>query len=102
MRKARVYVCDLEAGLLEELEKGRYLVAYKEGYHGLPISLTMPINDQPYIFDHFPPFFEGLLPEGIMLEALLRKAKLDKSDLFGQLMQVGQDMVGAVTVEEIK
>ncbi|RYW70038.1 toxin HipA, partial [Legionella pneumophila] len=43
-----------------------------------------------------------LLPEGIMLEALLRKYKIDKNDYFGQLIIVGQDVVGAVTIEEIR
>ena len=44
-------------------------------------------------------FFEGLLPEGIMLEGLLRYAKIDKNDYFSQLIQVGHDLVGNVTVE---
>ncbi|WP_156812382.1 HipA N-terminal domain-containing protein [Legionella tunisiensis] len=43
--------------------------------------------------------FEGLLPEGIMLEALLRKYKIDRNDYFGQLILVGRDVVGAVTIE---
>jgi serine/threonine-protein kinase HipA len=61
----------------------------------------MSVSNKEYTFDEFPPFFDGLLPEGVMLEGLLRKAKLDNYDLFGQLMRVGGDMVGSVTVEEI-
>ncbi len=45
---------------------------------------------------------EGLLPEGEMLGGLLRQLKIDAKDLFSQLMAVGRDLVGAVTVEEIK
>ncbi|MFW5877858.1 MAG: HipA N-terminal domain-containing protein, partial [bacterium] len=45
--------------------------------------------------------FEGLLPEGIQLEGLLKFNKIDRNDLFSQLMAVGDDMVGAVTVKEI-
>jgi serine/threonine-protein kinase HipA len=52
-----------------------------------------------YEFKTFPPFFDGLLPEGAQLEGLLRLKKLDRSDYFGQLISVGQDLVGAVTVE---
>jgi serine/threonine-protein kinase HipA len=52
-----------------------------------------------YLFETFPPFFEGLLPEGYQLDALLRKAKLDKNDYFSQLVTVGRDLVGSVTVE---
>jgi len=33
-----------------------------------------------------------------MLEGLLRQCKIDRTDLFGQLLAVGGDTVGAVTV----
>jgi serine/threonine-protein kinase HipA len=36
-----------------------------------------------------------------MLDGLLRQQKIDKDDLFSQLVAVGKDLVGAVTVEEI-
>lgn len=103
MRKANVFMQEQLAGMLTELEKNRrYLFSYLEDYSGLPISLTMPTAQRDYEFIGFPPFFDGLLPEGFQLEALLRKRKIDRDDLFGQLMIVGQDMVGAVTVVEEK
>lgn len=54
----------------------------------------MPLINKTYEFESFPSFFEGLLPEGIMLEALLRKYKIDRNDYFAQLIKVGQDLVG--------
>lgn len=103
MRKANVFMQEQLAGTLTELEKNRrYLFSYLEDYSGLPISLTMPTAQKDYEFIGFPAFFDGLLPEGFQLEALLRKRKIDRDDLFGQLMIVGQDMVGAVTVVEEK
>lgn len=101
MRKARIYVNKIAAGILEELEEKKYRFIYEDDYQGAPVSLTMPTKKQIYDFNRFPPFFEGLLPEGVMLEALLRIYKLDSHDYFGQLMQVGKDVVGAVTIEEI-
>lgn len=90
------------AALLEEVDLGRrYRLAYLAGYDGPPVSLTLPPRPEPYDFDRFPPFFEGLLPEGQQLEGLLRQARLDGGDLLGQLIAVGSDLVGAVTVEEI-
>jgi len=62
----------------------------------------MPTTQRNYSFDIFPPFFEGLLPEGIQLEALLRKTKIDRNDLFSILIVTGKDLVGSVTVEEIE
>jgi serine/threonine-protein kinase HipA len=100
MRKALVKVQGKIAGMLEELDKGQYQFTYINDYQGLPVSLTMPIKQRVYLYDEFPPFFEGLLPEGEMLEALLRKHKFDRKDYFGQLLQVGQDVVGAVSIEE--
>lgn len=102
MRKARVMVNGVIAGELEQANKNKYYFHYLPDYHGIPISLTMPIKNKSYEFDQFPPFFEGLLPEGVMLDALVRKFKLDKTDYLGQLLKVGQDVVGAVTIEEIK
>jgi serine/threonine-protein kinase HipA len=58
----------------------------------------MPIRNEPYLFPGFPPFFDGLLPEGVQLESLLRRKKIDKNDYFSQLVAVGADMVGSVTV----
>ena len=75
---------------------------YLQDYNGPDISLTLPKSQSRYHFDHFPPFFDGLLPEGPQLEALLKQAKLDRNNLLGQLITVGKDLVGAITVEEIK
>ena len=102
MRKARIYVHHVEAGLLEETTDAVpfYRFTYANDYQGAPVSLTMPLEKKCYEFKTFPPFFEGLLPEGMMLEALLRKYKLDKNDYFGQLLKVGHDVVGAVTIKE--
>ncbi len=102
MKKARIQVHGVEAGLLEMIDKNNYQFTYLPDYQGPPVSLTMPLTKKIYVFSQFPPFFEGLLPEGILLEALLRQAKLDKNDLFGQLLKVGKDVVGCVTIEELK
>ena len=102
MRKAKVLVNGIEAGIFEELDNDHYQFTYHQHYKNAPVSLTMPVNKTVYEFNYFPSFFEGLLPEGVMLDGLLRKYKLDKNDLFGQLLQVGNDLVGALTVESIE
>jgi len=101
MRKAKIYVKGVEAGTLTELLQGKdYLFEYLDGYKGLEVSRTMPKNVKVYKFDKFPPFFDGLLPEGLQLEGLLKIRKIDKNDLLSQLIAVGEDLVGAVTVKE--
>lgn len=101
MRRAKVFVNGVEAGMLEEHERGKqYVFRYLDTYSGEPVSLTMPVEKRVFEFPSFPPFFDGSLPEGMMLEGLLRQRKIDRDDLFGQLVAVGKDLVGAVTVEE--
>ena len=102
MRKAKVFVRGIEAGILSEIKQGdEYIFEYNEGYDGLEVSRTMLTSEKTYTFTNFPPFFEGLLPEGIQLEGLLKLNKIDRNDLFSQLISVGDDVVGAVTVKEI-
>lgn len=98
MRKAVVYAHGKRAGILMELSPTEYRFDYDDDYRGQAISLTMPVNEKRFSFNGFPPFFEGLLPEGIMLEGLLRITKIDQKDYFSQLMATGTDLVGAVTV----
>ena len=103
MRKANVFVHGVPAGIMTEIENNRqYEFKYMSGYIGESVSLTMLVRSEPYYFDRFFPFFEGLLPEGLLLEGLLRALKIDGKDYFSQLMAVGKDMVGAVTVEPVK
>jgi serine/threonine-protein kinase HipA len=102
MRKAKVYVKGVEAGILTELVQGRaYEYEYIEAYKGHEVSRTMPTTRTVYKFNNFPPFFEGLLPEGLQLEGLLKIKKIDRSDYFSQLIAIGEDTVGAVTVKEM-
>jgi serine/threonine-protein kinase HipA len=102
MRKAKVYFKGIEVGILAEKKPGKeYIFEYLDEYDGPGVSQTMPIKKKVYSFETFPPFFDGLLPEGIQLEGLLRIKKIDKYDFFSQLIAVGEDMVGAVTVKEI-
>ena len=100
MRRATVFVLGKPAGTLEEHASASFVFRYFDTYAGAPVSLTMPVSDREFRFEGFPPFFEGLLPEGEMLDGLLRQRKIDRGDLFGQLLAVGEDVVGAVAVIE--
>lgn len=99
MQKADIFVQDQLAGFLIKNDDNTYVFQYEENYLGPPVSLTMPVNQNKYTFSSFPPFFDGLLPEGVQLEALLRREKLDKKDYMNQLITVGADLVGDVNVK---
>ena len=89
---------DLRAGVLTQENLTSYTFQYDPAYNGPAVSLTMPIKDHPYSFNGFPPFFDGLLPEGIQLDGLLKTYKIDRLDYFTQLTAIGIDLVGAVTI----
>lgn len=99
MKTAHVYQKKLLAGVLEALDSGGYRFTYSPDYRSEPVSLTMPVRQRVWEFSQFPQPFEGLLPEGAQLDALLRRRKLDRSDLFGQLLAVGEDVVGSLQIK---
>ena len=102
MRIVEVHAQNVLAGYLTEAGEGKYIFEYAPSYSGDPISLTMPVNQHIFHFDFFPPFFDGLLPEGPQLEGLLRQKKIDRHDYIDQLIAVGNDMVGFVTIKEVQ
>lgn len=89
------------AGQLRASASATWTFTYEGGYDGPPVSLTLPLRAEPYEFLEFPAFLEGLLPEGPQLEALLRKHKIDRHDAFRQLVTVGEDLIGSLTVREL-
>lgn len=102
MKKAQIKVHNKLAGILTETDDRQYHFQYLSEYDGPPISLTLPVREEVYNFDSFPPYFDGVLPEGIQLEGLLKQHKVDGEDYFAQLVLTGADLVGAVTVEELE
>ncbi|MCA4897587.1 MAG: HipA N-terminal domain-containing protein [Bacteroidota bacterium] len=101
MRKAQVFFDGELAGYLVETDWKSFQFEYVEGYSGSSVSLTMPVSKKRFEFETFPPFFDGLLPEGQQLEGLLRQNKIDRGDNFSQLLAVGADLVGAVSVKPL-
>lgn len=102
LKRAAIYQRKQFAGHLEESASRKgWRFVYAPEYAGEPVSLTLPVRSEPYEFDEFPPVFEGLLPEGVQLEALLRTHKIDRNDSFRQLITVGQDLVGSLTACDV-
>ena len=100
MRTLKIVMHGVGAGRLTHLGGDAYEFEYFPDYDGPPVSLSMPLSEKRFRFEGFPAVFDGLLPEGIMLEALLRRRKLDRGDYMNQLASVGGDLTGAITVLE--
>lgn len=99
MRTAQINQHGIPAGILEELPEGAWQVSYRDDYTGPPLSFTLPVENKIRGFPTFPPVFEGLLPEGLQLEAILKQQKIDRHDYFALLMVVGGDLVGSLTFQ---
>jgi serine/threonine-protein kinase HipA len=92
----------LLAGRLSETDEG-YVFTYDEDYlkrdDTKPISLTMPLRAEPYKSNVLFPFFDGLIPEGWLLDIAVDFWKIKPNDRFKLLVATCRDTIGAVTVE---
>ena len=103
MRKARIWMHNNFAGYLTETEDG-YLFSYDASYLNLPraepVSLTLPLTDKTFSNQVLFPFFDGLIPEGWLLEIAEKNWKLRESDRMGLLLACCHNCIGAVRVQE--
>ncbi len=100
-RKAKVHYNDQLAGYLSETETGFQFV-YASDYlrTGRAISVSLPLQSEPYESRNFFSFFQGLLPEGWYLNIVSVTEKIDLNDSLGLLLATGGDTIGAVTVQK--
>jgi serine/threonine-protein kinase HipA len=105
MRKAAIYYKDYLAGTLTETDDGEYFFQYDEKYiiaHPKEsISLTMPVQSKTYTDKRLFPFFEGLIPEGWLLDIAAKNWKINPNDRMGLLLACCQNCIGAVSVQPI-
>lgn len=100
-RKAIVRLDGQPVGILEEQDEGTvftYDSQWLSREDAVPVSLTMPLREEPYESKRLHPFFENLLPEGWLLELATKKLKVAKDDEFGLLLATCADCVGAVEI----
>jgi serine/threonine-protein kinase HipA len=104
MRKAEIKIYDTTAGWLVEDENGyhfNYDSVYLNSSNSDPISLTLPLKEQPYTSKILFPFFDGLIPEGWLLDIAQNNWKLNPRDRMGLLMACCKDCIGAVSVHPL-
>ena len=65
------------------------------------ISLTLPLTDKPYNSMVLFPFFDGLIPEGWLLDIAERSRKIDRRDRMSLLLSCCKDCIGSVSVVPI-
>ncbi|MBQ8956895.1 MAG: HipA N-terminal domain-containing protein [Bacteroidales bacterium] len=101
MIKALVYFRDVLAGRLAETDDGyefQYEAAYLAWPQAEPISLTLPLRKEVYQSNVLFPFFDGLIPEGWLLDVALRNTDISILDRMSLLLLCCKDCIGAVSV----
>ena len=105
MRKGKVYYINNLAGIIAENEDG-YTFQYNEQFlnstFAKPISLTLPIQTQPYQSKFLFPFFDGLIPEGWLLNIAVANWKINARDRFGLMLTLCNDCIGCVSIKAIE
>jgi len=102
LKQAKVYYKDELAGVLKKTERG-YIFQYDKDFikKNIPISVSLPVQEEPFESEKLFPFFRGLLPEGWYLNIVSTTQHVDSKDLFGVLLSTTSvDTIGAVTVRK--
>ncbi len=101
-RTAKVFVNKILAGTLSESLEGEYLFKYNADYlaneMNNPVSLTLPKREEAYISDTLFPFFDGLIPEGWLMDIGIKNWKLNTKDRMGLLLHLCNDCIGNVSI----
>ncbi len=105
MRIAQIYYGNIIAGILKETDEGDFVFTYDKQYIiNYPkqfITFSMPVREEPYVENRLFPFFEGLIPEGWLLDIASKNWKINVNDRMGLLLACCQNCIGAVSVKPI-
>ena len=104
MREGNVYYKNVLAGIIAENEDGysfKYANEFINSTSAKPVSLTLPIQKQAYQSKILFPFFDGLIPEGWLLNIALENWKINERDRFGLLVTLCKDCIGCISIEAI-
>jgi serine/threonine-protein kinase HipA len=105
MRKAEIFYCNDKAGILTEMDEGEYIFKYDTDYvNKFPdqfLTFTMPVIEQEYVSTRLFQFFDGLIPEGWLLNIAAKNWKINPNDRMGLLLACCENCIGAVSVKPI-
>lgn len=105
MRQAKVFYKDVLAGVISENEDEytfQYDIAYLKKEQPKPVSLTLPLQSESYKSKVLFPFFDGLIPEGWLLDIAVNNWKINPRDRFVLLITICADCIGCVSIQSLK
>ena len=99
-KKAKVLYGENLAGFISETDEG-YEFVYDTNYLNespRPVSLTLPLQEESFKSKVLFAFFDGLIPEGWLLDIATEHWKVKANDRFGLLLLAWRDAIGAVSI----
>lgn len=105
MKKGKVYIKDVFCGIITESEEGysfAYDSAYLEMEGATALSPSMPLSEVTYVKEMMFPVFDGLIPEGWLLDIAQNSWKIDARDRMSLLLACCKDCIGDIGVTEMK
>ena len=104
MRQGEIWVNNELAGILTE-DENSYNYCYKAEYlkskEVSAISLTLPLQEEIFYSENLFPFFDGLIPEGWLLDIAHKNWKINPRDRMGLLLATCRDCIGNISVVSI-
>lgn len=88
---------DGPAGALSRFDDGSTSFRYLRDDLPHPVSLSLPVREEPFGDTQVRGFFSNLLFENEMLEQVIRRHKVEPSDFVGLLFHLGADCPGAIS-----
>ena len=104
-RAGKVFYGEQLAGIISENEDGfsfQYEQNYLQSIGSQPIAFSFPLQKMVFSSKILFPFFDGLIPEGWLLDIAVSNWKINARDRMGLLLTVCQDCIGAVSVYQIE
>lgn len=104
MKSAKVYVNETLSGILSEDDEGylfQYLPDYLKSNEAEAVSLTLPLSEKPYRSKVLFPFFDGLIPEGWLLDIAEQNWKISARDWFSLLLACCKNCIGNISIVPI-
>lgn len=105
MQQGFVYKKDRLAGVVWEDDEG-YSFEYDKDYLNDPIygevSRTLPLRKEVFNSREMIPFFDGLIPEGWMLQIAIENWKLNPRDRMSLLLTLCKDCIGDISIKKNK
>lgn len=105
MKRGKVYIKDVFCGIITESEEG-YTFEYDKAYLNMDgataLSPTMPLTDETYVKEMMFPVFDGLIPEGWLLDIAQSSWKIDARNRMSLLLACCKDCIGDIGVIELK